>query len=1337
MNTRKIGKGCLALLLSVVMTVTAFPQMAAAASDSGQSVKLEEGTYVPGQVIVMFRNDVIEDSGDSVKEARAMAQVGSDFGRMSGAVSESAAAAGIAESEVDLIDNSLGKDFVVEDTLIFAADGSSGDAGGGIGIASSDEDEGFSVALISSDRYDTATMIEKLSKNRNVAAAEPNYRTYLTDIDGFDSYSLNDKYSRWLYQDNAPAAVNKKGESVDARGFEPDAAVSVNAASAWKKLTGKEKEVVVAVVDSGVNPDHEDLKYRLWTNPGDIGLAGKHGYNFADNSTDISDHDGHGTHCAGLIAAQADNGRGVAGVAGGGNVKLMILDTNPSATEGSMFVAMGSYNYVLKAKAAGVNVVATSNSWGRNDTQSTIFDEIIDKMGRAGIISFYAAGNDHANSDLATYNPSSSNSDYSIVVGAAGISGEPAGFSNYGRQTVDVFAPGLNTLSTIGGSVYFPTIYTRSERRDNTEYYGQFTGDSKVRNGTVKPETGDTLLSSVKSFDAMEFRKQPAEYYGDDETAPSVPDSARCEVEVVQDHYFNIATKAALKVTIRNAQYGEVYYVYFPYKKNRKAADDNTRFSIMYQSGENSSKGYAYINGGEVIVDEDGTCSLTGGGLNGHALDSTTVGLDTHIWSEESDPDSENARHMVCDYSELGKSSCGIGLQITPEQSTDEADWQNGASHDLVFYIDSIGVSKPGADIDENTSYEMLSGTSMACPSAAGAGALMALMNPAKQGQSGAEYASMIRNKLFESVHKTDALEGLCSTGGYIDLRYMNSGQPVINDAVCSLGNDTLTLKGKNLSEGSTLTYRQLSKGGSEAVELPSGGMDLTYSADGSSVVISNARKLFGTYLEFVITSADGQSGKGSFFTVKGQKKLQLVASKLFPHPNQSDYYDYSFIQLATDSKGSRLYAVENDTAKLMRFNGRDFEEVKGTDLVEVVKKNLEDQGYDPYEIGNSFDISPSKDTALMNDGDMIYYRVYVTYTAADDSEESTYTQNLASMDLSAADPQWKISTFAEPPVDDDYKYINSHYMAANGKIYCMYFGDEKKDYTLFYSYDPADNSWTKEESMPGFIYEPYTTTFDGCIYSMFGSRRAGDSGKKEDHISDAVYRFDGSSWKRTGTLTYAGKRDSGSGSQYPEYTASAARSGNGLVLLDMAIEGAGNSSIYDPLSDKVTPIYYTINDGFSDMTLYDCRSSVATQKGIYYLRDNNNEMQRGWGLYLLPASSGVYDSIYGPADTDSSKAARVRKTRVSLKSVKAGSRKLTVRWKANKSVFGGYQIRYRIKGRSWKTVTVKKASAAGKVIKKLKKGKKYQVKVRGYKVIGGTRVYGKFSKVRTSSRIR
>lgn len=432
-----------------------------------------------------FKDSAIDT--DTVPKKGEVEAVGADFGELADASSSKQEALGAADEEADILSKSLGGDFVLEDTLVFDTPQADSKAGDSVGASSGTPSCELTVALVSSDKYDTAALIEKLGKNKNVAAVEPNY--YI-NTNSFDDYSLNDEYSSYLYHVNSPAAKNTGGDSVDNRGIDAKTALSVNASSGWSKLGGDEKEAVVAVVDSGVNYNHEDLKDVMWVNPGNIGLKGTHGYNFAYKNDDPIDDAGHGTHCAGIIAAQANNGKGVAGIASKANIKIMALKTL-AGTFGSStaYANYGAFNYIHKAVQGGVNVVAVNNSWG-GTSYSTIYDDLIDMLGADGVVSVVAAGNDGVDNDNNIYHPANSESDYAVTVGAACMNGKAAAFSNYGKASVDVFAPGVNILSTVSHKSFFPSIYSAQLLNATTEYYGEFNADTKVIDGTVTPSTG-------------------------------------------------------------------------------------------------------------------------------------------------------------------------------------------------------------------------------------------------------------------------------------------------------------------------------------------------------------------------------------------------------------------------------------------------------------------------------------------------------------------------------------------------------------------------------------------------------------------------------------------------------------------------------------------------------------------------------------------------------------------------------------------------------------------------------------------------------------------------------
>ena len=1307
-STRRI----LAAAVCIAMVLSAVPAVWAGESDQNLSA--------PGEVIVLFEEGEIESRDRSLKSVRSMAEVGSGFGMSLNATGDAEEAADAAESEIAILEESLGDGFVLEDSLVFpAAEGTDGESGDGLRLDSddlSDESGELNIALVSSDIYDTETLIEKLSHNSSIAAVEPNYEIYDQE---YDDYALNDTYASYLYQVNSPFAKNTAGDSVDTRGEMPERSydsVSTNAASAWKKLKGGEQEVVVAVIDSGVNPEHEDLASMLWTNPGNIGLKGEHGYNFGDDNTDIRDHDGHGTHCCGIIAAQANNSKGIAGVASGANVKIMMLKKNADDSENSkLYVALGAFNYVLRAKAAGVNIVATSNSWGRDDTEGTIFNEIIDRLGEAGIVTFTAAGNAAKNLDRAVDNPASNESDYGIRVGCAGISGDPAGFSNYGKSRVDIFSPGLNILSTIGVKTYFPSLYDEEELDRTTAYYGGFSKDTEINeDGTVTPEKGrggDT----VSAFGASVFKAQQNEEYeseDDEDEDEQHESSAACELSIEPAHYFTMGKKAvSLKVTIKDAVLGEDYFLYFPYDKDPLTeGEENTLYSIYYENGDTEDISTCEVMGGDVVRNKDGTLEMYEVGRSGYATQKANRLMGAHL----STPDElGNSSSKLIPYDELDGREVGLGIQITPTQGVDGVDsWKDGKPHDVTIYLDHIAVSRPGAEIDLNTSYEMMSGTSMACPAAAGAGALIAAVYPKTAGQSGSEYSLMVKNKFLSCAHKTDALKDKCSTGGYIDLSLLDYDQPVIRDAVCDLARNTITLKGSGLTRGSRLTYRRIYQNDAAETELPADGMTVQYSADGSQAVITNAKALFGTYTEFKCYSGD-ISGTATFFLVKGQKKIEMAASKLEPNPAESDFDEEREPEryLMADADGKQLFGIEKDNGTISRFDGDQFVDIPGTKIKDAVRTIFLAEGYDMYQFTGEFDISLDIYMKPRHYGDMVYVPVTVTYEpgseetgkgnkADDEDEESREWVYLASLDLSEKKPSWKFEPYKEPDamVIFTYQVIGST-MYGIGR-------SEDSESMMLISYDlsvPAESrAWKREQDLPKVIENPTLASYKGRLYVFFGSKGLKNGEHEDAQLSDDVWRFDGNKWKKTGTLAYAGKYTAKYGDD-PEFMKYPVEVANGLVFMDCSVDGLGSTFLYDPDTGKGTPMYYTINDTNSNDTIYGYGSSAVTQDGIYYMRDHSDEMRRGWAVYRIPATDGSYESPFPVKKlTNTIKASGASKTvkYAKLKEKAATVKAVTVKKAAGEVTYRKQSVnksssRFKVNKKSG-IITIKKGTGKG-----------------------------------------
>jgi subtilisin family serine protease len=231
----------------------------------------------------------------------------------------------------------------------------------------------------------------------------------------------------------------------------------VQAPQGWATSTGS-SNVVVAVIDSGIDVTHTDLQNNIWTNAAEVnGKPGVdddgngyvddiYGYNFADGNANpfpgTGPDDPHGTHIAGIIGAQGNNGIGVAGL--NWNVRLMAVRVFPSAGSGTIAEMLEGVYYAVNNGARIINC-----SWGGvgPSTQSELqaFAYAISK----NVLPVVSAGNNNLDSSLS----SPANIPGVLVVGASDASNNLADFSNYGTG-VQVLAPGTGIYSTVPQSQY-------------------------------------------------------------------------------------------------------------------------------------------------------------------------------------------------------------------------------------------------------------------------------------------------------------------------------------------------------------------------------------------------------------------------------------------------------------------------------------------------------------------------------------------------------------------------------------------------------------------------------------------------------------------------------------------------------------------------------------------------------------------------------------------------------------------------------------------------------------------------------------------------------------------
>lgn len=395
------------------------------------NVDIPEGAeYVEGQAIVCFRSET-EDRFSASEELRFEKDI---------------------EKKIKGVDDA--------DTIFEATDYVVGECIG-------DSSNGL-ITLVESDTLSTVELIEKLNKRNDVIYAEPNYKAKAASVDFTDrQFNGDGEYGIGVRGWNTYDGAGNPTPEVNTDGY------------------------VVAVIDSGVDYTNEDLSGVMW----DEGLdypsltklgGGKYGICTCMNnnsgekydSTDPMDDYYHGTHCAGIIAAEW-NGFGVSGMASG--AKIMAVKISNDIGYNTLYGAVKGYEYVIAAKKAGVNVRAANNSWHDNVFGHTM-DIIVREAGENGIVSIFAAGNSSCDIDnIDIMGASFYNNPYAIIV----CSNEEDGtfsedFSNYGKRLVDVSAPGHYIFATIPNKTGSVNPYEYYMQRDGKDFIADYSDPSVV-----------------------------------------------------------------------------------------------------------------------------------------------------------------------------------------------------------------------------------------------------------------------------------------------------------------------------------------------------------------------------------------------------------------------------------------------------------------------------------------------------------------------------------------------------------------------------------------------------------------------------------------------------------------------------------------------------------------------------------------------------------------------------------------------------------------------------------------------------------------------------------------
>ena len=379
-----------------------------------------------------------------------------------------------------------------------------------------------------------AETLARLSAREDVALVQPNYTYESTALSTSDplvgeqwaldndgSFQLEEQENRYPVFDDpfempsapwqwiAPWWMWSAGSST-AGSIQVQAVpgIDIGLAEAWELYDGGSRDVVVALVDTGIDYTHEDLVGRIWTNTDEIPGNGidddgngyvddVYGWNFYSGTNDVyvGTEDAHGTHGAGTIAANAGNGVGIAGIVQSDHVKVMAVKalggSDGSGTTASIIQA------IQYAEANGAQICNLSLGSSQNDPA------LYRTIASSKMLFVVAAGNDGTDLETAPSYPASYDLDNLIAVANIRYDGELDPTSSYGAASVDLAAPGSYILSTTPGDTYsYMTGTSMAAPMVSAAAAMVYSAFPKATLADVK----DILLASVHKLDSLTGR---------------------------------------------------------------------------------------------------------------------------------------------------------------------------------------------------------------------------------------------------------------------------------------------------------------------------------------------------------------------------------------------------------------------------------------------------------------------------------------------------------------------------------------------------------------------------------------------------------------------------------------------------------------------------------------------------------------------------------------------------------------------------------------------------------------------------------------------------------------
>ena len=980
-----------------------------------------------------------------------------------------------------------GSDTKVADTWKFNAPPRDSEAAAKFMKRQAVKQSGITIALVTSRSLSTEKLVKLLNQNDRVEIAEPNYICRASGVNSGKYFS-----KQWSL-DNTGQNGGTKGQDIKVK-------------EKWNKGITGSGDSVVAVIDTGVDYDHPDLRSSMWENPYGATLAGDHGFNFVNGSDDPMDDNGHGTHCAGIIGAAGTADAGVSGV--NKNVKIMALKFLDEEGMGDLDGALAAYNYISKAVNKGINVVAVNNSWGGGE-ESEILAIAMDIVGDKGAVSVFAAGNEAMEMLPEKGLPTNAESQYNISVAATDEKGKLAQFSNYGRDYVDLAAPGTDILSTVSYDCFNPSIYDSAKRAELCTAFNDYEG--------AELWAGKDSITVTK----LDGSKNP-------------PNAENAAVSLDAGKYFGDKDGKSLGISVSGAEKGDVYAFEVPYTIPAVVKTLPQISAMVRTSGPEATDKLdffgmemplvSYINIADVaenrIIKDQGDLEAVPYAVAG-------IDGDADYWSHLQPPckakvtGSEQKRKLVfvleCNY-----------------------------DGDYEMNFDNLGVSR--ADKKEAFGkYDFYNGTSMAAPYVTGAAALLKSEKKNLAGQD-------LIDEVLGAVATEPGLSDKVSTGGILNLGSDTStASPRVRDALVDLNKNTITFQGSRLKDAS----------------LKLNGSAVAVSSSSEKELIIPAAGWINKLVDITVMNNGKSTTKRNVYLVKGKLPYTLVRTGGGYEDEDEDDEEGgaagSMDALTTD--GRILYAASSQSAAIFSYNPAEGREAE---LEPIAMAEAADIFKNPVSSWTDTQFTFSPDLVYL-DGKL--YNIASLSETADSLEDEEMgiveaTPYASEYKLICVDPaKRKIVSRGQLPKDlqNIAKWSAASY---NGRLYVIggYDYTSKSLSRKVKIYDPAKKKWYDGPSLPeGRAAGKVLQVGNKLVYTLGYA-----PGDKKAAACPRNLILEGGAWRtaKTQLRPYASKAVKISRKDYTLFQGSVGLCKGGLYYTGMPAEGLGDTFTYNAIGD-------------------------------------------------------------------------------------------------------------------------------------------------------------------------